>query len=82
MQIIKIIITLILLSSCSTVGRGLQDVGGNSMRTGIKLAIKCDESKWTRPFIVVPSIFPLIAAGFPVWTVGYFLEDNSVALLR
>ena len=52
------------------------------MKYGIQLAMKCDESKWTRPFILVPSICPLIAVGFPVWTFGYILEENSVALLR
>lgn len=71
-----------MLSSCSTVGRGLQDVGGNSMKYGVQVAMKCDESKWTRPFILVPAICPLIAVGFPVWTLGYILEENSNALLR
>lgn len=52
------------------------------MKCGVQFAIKCDESAWTRPFILVPSIFPLIATGFPVWTLGYILEENTNALLR
>lgn len=71
-----------MLTSCSTVGKSLQVAGGTTMKCGVQFAIKCDESAWTRPFIFVPSIFPLIATGFPVWTLGYILEENTNALLR
>jgi len=68
---------MLLLSSCSTVGVSLQQIGGHSMNCGLKLAVKCDESALTRPFIIVPSIFPMIVVGFPIWSLGYVLEENT-----
>ena len=71
-----------LTTSCSTIGESLQVVGGNTIKCGVGVAMKCDESAWTRPFILVPSIFPIMSIGFPVWTLGYILEENTNALLR
>jgi len=76
----SILFSLILLlssSSCSTVGVSLQQIGGQTMNCGVKLAVKCDESALTRPFIIVPSIFPMIVVGFPIWSLGYVLEENT-----
>jgi hypothetical protein len=68
---------MLLFSSCSTVGVSLQQIGGHTMKCGVNLAVKCDESALTRPFIIVPSIFPMIAVGFPIWSLGYVLEENT-----
>jgi hypothetical protein len=74
--------TLLLVASCVSTGRVLQNVGGHTMKLGFHTAMVCDESPWTRPFIFVPSIFPLISVGFPVWSLGYFIEENSLDILK